>query len=239
MACTVYKFPSAHASGLHSADQRMEFHPTPFNFYMGGQYGPIFQAWPVLKECALNMVRLDLVSQAWGVINTWLILRMLQGETQLSTQLPLLSWQVFLARNGVSRANYGTITVIMVGRQHRFISRRLSYCTMFGVLDLFWPPIVPCYSTEDAVRIVNSFISIPITRNYNHSELFLTLLRVYTIIILIRSWLQSLIPLLHVYPVYEHYTLIFTALLHIKSPLHTAKLSPRSHSANSLLKTPS
>jgi hypothetical protein len=40
-----------------------------------------------------------------------------------------------------------------------------------------------CYSTEDAVRIVNSFITIPITRNCNHSQLFLTLLRVYTITI--------------------------------------------------------
>jgi hypothetical protein len=56
-----------------------------------------------------------------------------------------------------------------------------------GFLNQFWPPIVPCYSTEDAVRIVNSFITIPITRNYNHPQLFLTLLRVYTIIILTRS----------------------------------------------------
>jgi hypothetical protein len=37
------------------------------------------------------------------------------------------------------------------------------YCTMFWLLDQFWPPIVPYYSTEDAVRIGNSFISIPIT----------------------------------------------------------------------------
>jgi hypothetical protein len=58
------------------------------------------------------------------------------------------------------------------------------------VLDQFWSPIVLCYSTKDAVRIVNSFITIPITRNYNHSQLFLTLLRVYTIILLTRSWLQ-------------------------------------------------
>jgi hypothetical protein len=125
------------------------------------------------------------------------------------------------------------------------------------------------FATEDAVRIGNPFITIPITRHYNHSQLSITLLRVYIIIILIRSWLQSLIPLLHVYTVYVHYTLILTALLHIKSPnllsassladfspnshyhwlphtvahakssLHTAKLSPRTYSANSLLKTPS
>jgi hypothetical protein len=43
------------------------------------------------------------------------------------------------------------------------------------------------YSTEDAVRMGKSFITIPITRNYNHTQLFLTLLRVYKIIILTRS----------------------------------------------------
>jgi hypothetical protein len=48
------------------------------------------------------------------------------------------------------------------------------------LLDQFWTPIVPCCSTEDTVRIVNSFITIPITRNYNHSQLFLTLLHMYT-----------------------------------------------------------
>jgi hypothetical protein len=37
------------------------------------------------------------------------------------------------------------------------------------VLDRFWSPIVPCYVTEDAVRIVNFFITIPITCNYNHN----------------------------------------------------------------------
>jgi hypothetical protein len=56
-----------------------------------------------------------------------------------------------------------------------------------------------CYTTKDAVRIGNSFITIPITRHYNHSQLSITLLRVYTIIILIRSRLQSLITLLHIY----------------------------------------
>jgi hypothetical protein len=43
------------------------------------------------------------------------------------------------------------------------------------------------FSTEHAVRIVNSFITVPVTRNYNHTQLFITLLRVYTIIILTRS----------------------------------------------------
>jgi hypothetical protein len=51
---------------------------------------------------------------------------------------------------------------------------------MLGFLDQFWPPTVPCYSTEDTVRIVNWFITIPITRNYIHSQLFLMLLHMYT-----------------------------------------------------------
>jgi hypothetical protein len=56
---------------------------------------------------------------------------------------------------------------------------------MLGLLDRFWSPILPCYSTEDAVPIGNFFITIPITHNYDHTQLFLMLLRVYTIIILI------------------------------------------------------
>jgi hypothetical protein len=54
------------------------------------------------------------------------------------------------------------------------------YCTMLGFLNQFWSPVVPCYATEDTVRVVNSFITIPITRNYSHSQLFLTLLHMYT-----------------------------------------------------------
>jgi hypothetical protein len=62
-----------------------------------------------------------------------------------------------------------------------------TYCTMLGLLDRVWSPLVPCISTEDTVWIGNSFITIPITLNYNHSQLSLTLLRVCTIIILTRS----------------------------------------------------
>jgi hypothetical protein len=36
-------------------------------------------------------------------------------------------------------------------------------CTMLGLLDQFWPPIVPCYATEDTVRIGNWFIYNPHT----------------------------------------------------------------------------
>jgi hypothetical protein len=66
-----------------------------------------------------------------------------------------------------------------------------------GVLDHFWSPVVPCYSTEDAVQIVNSFITIPTTHNYIHSQLFLTPCHIYTAYNHTRSWLQSLITLLH------------------------------------------
>jgi hypothetical protein len=98
-----------------------------------------------------------------------------------------------------------------------------GHCTMtvynVRVLDQFWPPFVPCYALTTPFGLLSPFISIPITRNYNHTQLFLTRLRVYTLTILIRSWLLSLIPLLHVYTVYVHYTAAFTALLHIKSSL--------------------
>jgi hypothetical protein len=68
---------------------------------------------------------------------------------------------------------------------------------MFG-LQTTGNNIVQCYATEDAGRIVNWPYYNLHPRNYNHSQLFLTLLHVYTI--------------------YKHYTLIFTVLLYIKSP---------------------
>jgi hypothetical protein len=48
------------------------------------------------------------------------------------------------------------------------------------MLGVAWSPMNPnctCFVTEDAVRIGNSFITIPITRHYNYSQLFLTLLK--------------------------------------------------------------
>jgi hypothetical protein len=43
-------------------------------------------------------------------------------------------------------------------------------------------PVLPTnctgYATENAVRVVDSFIPIPITRSYNHTQLLLTLLHV-------------------------------------------------------------
>jgi hypothetical protein len=40
-----------------------------------------------------------------------------------------------------------------------------------GSLTSSDPPVVPFYSSEDTVRIGNSFITIPITPNYNHNYL--------------------------------------------------------------------
>jgi hypothetical protein len=64
-----------------------------------------------------------------------------------------------------------------VGVLDRFLSPDVQFS---GLLDQFWPSILPFYATENTVRIVTSFITIPITRNYIHSQLFLTLLHMYT-----------------------------------------------------------
>jgi hypothetical protein len=49
----------------------------------------------------------------------------------------------------------------------------------WGFLDQFWIPNCTRFATEDAVRIGNSFITIPITSHYNRSQLSTTLLRVH------------------------------------------------------------
>jgi hypothetical protein len=60
-----------------------------------------------------------------------------------------------------------------------------EYGTMLGVLHHFWPPVVRVIPLKTPVWLVISLFTIfTFTRNYNHSKLFLTLLRVYTIIIL-------------------------------------------------------
>jgi hypothetical protein len=45
--------------------------------------------------------------------------------------------------------------------------------------------------------LVIGLFTIPITRNYNHSQVFITLCHIYTAYNHTRSWLQSLITLLH------------------------------------------
>jgi hypothetical protein len=72
----------------------------------------------------------------------------------------------------------------------KHVVRHKIYCTIFGVLDQFWHIIVRVTPLETPFGLWIPFITIPIIRNYIHSQLFLTLLRIYTIIILTRPWLQ-------------------------------------------------
>jgi hypothetical protein len=53
-----------------------------------------------------------------------------------------------------------TITYMCIYSQYSVCNEDGSYCIMLGSLDQFWSPIVPCFATEDAVRVVNSFITI-------------------------------------------------------------------------------
>jgi hypothetical protein len=121
------------------------------------------------------------------------------------------------------------------------------YCTMLrGTWSLLTTSCM-CYATEDAVRIVNLFITIQITRNYIYSQLFLTLCHIYIAYNHIRSWLQSLITLLHwltsqlSITISNYHTLSHTQslqfTLRVDCDIFFVKLSPRTYSANSLLKT--
>jgi hypothetical protein len=136
---------------------------------------------------------------------------------------------------------------------------------MLGFLGRFWTPIVHVTPLETPFGLVIPLFTIPITRHYNYTQLFLMRLRVYTIIVLTRTELQSLIPLLHdihslcalhfnaycttahKVSYYNHlahsctgwllsYQLLCRIITHT-SPLNTSKLSPRSHSVISLLIT--
>jgi hypothetical protein len=94
---------------------------------------------------------------------------------------------------------------------------------MLRVLDPFRPPVVPCYATEDAVQIVNSFITIfthVTTGTHNYS---------------LRCVTFTQLAILHVSIPFLTSTHIHTSYKH---SVHTFKLSPRTYSADSLLKTP-
>jgi hypothetical protein len=65
------------------------------------------------------------------------------------------------------------------------------------VLDQFWSPIVRVTPLKTPIWLVLDLFTIPIIRNYNHSQLFITLCHIYTAYNHTRSWLQSLITLLH------------------------------------------
>jgi hypothetical protein len=134
-----------------------------------------------------------------------------------------------------------------------------------------------CYSTEDVVRIVNLFITIPVTRNYIHSQLFLyavsplhslqfytfvttitysTLTRLHSLQTLHSNLYCTIAQILLIYSIRLHrltsqlsitisnyHTLSHTQRLQFTlradCDIFFIKLSPRSYSVNSLLKTPS
>jgi hypothetical protein len=123
-----------------------------------------------------------------------------------------MCWTKFWCSIAASKSRFDTMWYFTLGRSELDLSTAankwpgaknshqgllLRYCTMFGVTWSLLTTSSTCYATEDAVRIVNSFITIPITRNYNHSQLFITLCHIYTAYNRTRSWLQSLITLLH------------------------------------------
>jgi hypothetical protein len=68
-------------------------------------------------------------------------------------------------------------------------------CWVF--LARFCPIIVQVKPLKTPFGLVTPFITIPITRSYNHTQLLLTPLRSYTVTILARLCLQSLIARLH------------------------------------------
>jgi hypothetical protein len=65
------------------------------------------------------------------------------------------------------------------------------------VLARFCPIIVQVRPLKTPFGLVTPFITIPITRSYNHTQLLLTPLRGYTVTILARLCLQPLIARLH------------------------------------------
>jgi hypothetical protein len=106
------------------------------------------------------------------------------------------------------------------------------------VLDKFCRPAVPRYATGDAVGLLIPLLQLSPTRNYvyNHSQLFLMLCHNCTAYSHTRSWLQSLITPLHVYTGDISAINCFLKLSQTLY-LHTSKFSPKTYSANSLLKT--
>jgi hypothetical protein len=57
--------------------------------------------------------------------------------------------------------------------------------------------IVPCYALRAPFRLLIPLLQSSPTRNYNHSQLFITLCHIYIPYNHTRSWLQSCIALLH------------------------------------------
>jgi hypothetical protein len=58
-----------------------------------------------------------------------------------------------------------------------------TYCTMLGLLDQFWTPVVRVSPLKTPSGLLIPLFTIPVTCHYNHTQLSITRLRVYTIII--------------------------------------------------------
>jgi hypothetical protein len=81
-----------------------------------------------------------------------------------------------------------------------YISRVYIYIYILynvRVLDHFWPPVVRVTPLKTSFGLSVDLLQSSPTRNYNHSQLFLTLCHIYTAYNHTPSWLQSLITLLH------------------------------------------
>jgi hypothetical protein len=87
--------------------------------------------------------------------------------------------------------------IIIFHKEEKIHFKEQRYCTKLGFLARFCPIIVQVTPLKTPFGLVTPFMTIPITRSYSHTQLLLTPLRGYTITILARSCLQSLIARLH------------------------------------------
>jgi hypothetical protein len=89
--------------------------------------------------------------------------------------------------------------VKVVNISESFLQEMLRYCIVqcWGYLTTSDYQLYRVTPLKTPFGVLIPLLQSSPTRNYIHSQLFLTLLCVYTIIILTRSWLQSLITLLH------------------------------------------
>jgi hypothetical protein len=71
------------------------------------------------------------------------------------------------------------------------------YCTILGYSISSDHQLYNVTPLKKPFGLLILFISFPITRNYIHSQLFLTLCHIYTAYNHTRSWLHSFITLLH------------------------------------------
>jgi hypothetical protein len=94
----------------------------------------------------------------------------------------------FDPNNNISWVNYFFRFECEINRTYKYIHLFINILCNVRVLDQFWPPIVQCYATEDAVQIVNSFYyNLPHVTTFTHNHL-LTLCHIYTAYNLTRQY---------------------------------------------------